>query len=148
MWGFVMEKKLKFDYLKPYIDEAFDKDERFIFKPNGVSMQPFIKGGCDAVEIEKYTGGAEKHDIVFYRRPDGKYVLHRIVKICNDCYGVCGDNQWWVEKIVDEQIFARVTSVDGKKKTGGFVYLHTLPLRRFIIHVKAYIKRRLGGDGK
>lgn len=143
-----MDKKLKFDYIIPLIDEAFNKSERFTFKPNGVSMKPFIKGGCNAVEIERYTGGAKKYDIVFFRRSDGKYVLHRIVKLYDDCYGVCGDNQWWVEKVCDEQIFAIVTSVDGKKKTGGFVYLHTLPLRRFIIHVKAYIKRRLGGDRK
>ncbi|MBQ8002719.1 MAG: hypothetical protein IJ297_04685, partial [Clostridia bacterium] len=63
-------------------------------------------------------------------------------------YGVCGDNQWWVEKVYDNQIFAIVTSVGGKKKMGGFVYLHTLPLRRFIIHVKKYIKKHFGGDKK
>ncbi len=138
-------KKKKFETIRPLIDEAFQKGEGFTFTPNGVSMMPFIMGGKTFVTIEKYTGGAEKYDIVFYIRDDGKYVMHRIVKLYADCFGVCGDNQWWVEKVKEEQIFAIVSMVDGKRKKGGFLYLHTLPLRRFIIHVIKYIKKHLGG---
>lgn len=145
-----MENKTKFETIRPVIDEAFEKGESFTFTPNGVSMLPFIKGGQTRVTIEKYTGGARKYDIVFYVRDDGKYVMHRIIKsfntIHNDGYGVCGDNQWWVEMVKDEQIFAIVTSVDGKEEKGGFIYLSTLPLRRFIIHVIKYIKKHLKGE--
>ena len=147
-----MENKMNFDVIMPLIDEAFEQDEEFTFKPNGVSMLPFIKGGKSHITIKKYTGGAKKYDIIFYRRDDGKYVMHRIIKNCNtvhnDGYGVCGDNQWWIEKVYDNQIFAIVTRVDGRQKNGGFVYLHTLPVRRFIIHVKKYIKKHLGGKRK
>lgn len=141
-----MENKKKFDTIRPLIDEEFENGEPFIFKPNGVSMLPFIKGGRTDVCVEKYTGGAKKHDIVFFIREDGKYVMHRIVKIYDDSFGVCGDNQWWVEKVYEKQIFAIVTSVAGKKKMGGFFYLRTLFVRRFIIHVINYIKRHTGGE--
>ncbi|MBQ8540905.1 MAG: S24/S26 family peptidase [Clostridia bacterium] len=143
-----MDKKIKFETVRPLIDEAFEKGESFSFEPNGVSMLPFIKGGKTTVTIEKYKGGAQKYDIVFYTREDGKYVMHRIVKIYPDAFGVCGDNQWWVEKVNDEQIFAIVTKVDGKKSMGSFLYLRTLWLRRFIIHVKKYIMKHSGGKRK
>ncbi|MGM9550625.1 MAG: hypothetical protein ACI3XA_00015 [Clostridia bacterium] len=143
-----MAKKTKIDEIRPFINDAFEKGLSFDFTPNGVSMYPFIKGGCDTVTIEEYKGGGKKYDIVFYQRSDGKYVMHRIVKILPDCFGVCGDNQWWIEKVRDNQIFAIVTSVRGKKKMGGFVYLHTLPLRRFIIHLKQYIKKHFRGERK
>lgn len=143
-----MENRKKFETIRPFIDEAFDKGDIFTFAPNGVSMLPFIKGGKDKVTIEKYTGGAKLYDIVFYVRDDGKYVMHRIVKVYADSFGVCGDNQWWVERVKEEQIFAIVTRVQGKKGMGGFFYLHTLPVRRFIIHVKKYIKKHLGGNKK
>lgn len=138
-----MNNRIDFGTVRPMIDECFEKGNAFCFKPNGVSMLPFIKGGKTSVEIEKYCGEAKKFDIVFYVRDDGKYVMHRVVKMYDDCYGVCGDNQWWVEKVYDRQIFAIVTSVDGKKKKGGFLYLHTLFLRRFIIHVKKYCLKRM-----
>ena len=143
-----MKNKTKFETIMPLIEAAFDKGESFVFVPNGVSMLPFIKGGKTCVTIEKYTGGAKKYDIVFYKRDDGKYVMHRIVKIYPDSFGACGDNQWWVEKVFEQQIFATVTSVEGKKGMGGWLYLSTLPIRRFIIHVIKYIKKHLGGTGK
>lgn len=143
-----MDNKLKFETIRPLIDEAFEKGQDFTFKPNGVSMLPFIKGGKTSVTIEKYENGAKKYDVVFYVRSDGKYVMHRIVKIYPDSFGVCGDNQWWVEKVYEKDIFAIATEIEGKKNNGSFIYLHTLGLRRFTIHVKTYIKKHLGGKRK
>ena len=143
-----MENKTKFETIMPLINEAFENGIGFSFKPNGISMRPFIMGGKTLVTIEKYTGGANKFDIVFYKRDDGKYVMHRIVKMFDDCYGVCGDNQWWVEKVNDAQIFAIAANVDGKKSMGSILYLRTLWLRRFIIHVIKYIKKHVGGRRK
>lgn len=140
-----MKNKRNFKVIRPLIDDAFEKGRSFTFTPNGVSMKPFIKGGRTSVTIEKYTGGAKRFDIVFYQRDDKKYVMHRIVKVYDNSFGICGDNQWWIESVKNEQIFAIVTEVDEKKLPGGFIYLHTLALRRFIIHVIKYIKKHLGG---
>lgn len=140
-----MENKINFSFFRPVMEESFKNGESFTFKPTGVSMRPFIKGGETTVTVEKYIGGAKKFDIIFYEREDGKYVMHRIVKVYPEFFGVCGDNQWWVEKVCENQIFSIVTEVDGIKKKGTFLYLHTLWLRRFIIHVIKYLKKHYGG---
>lgn len=149
-----MKKTEKFDTVMPLIKERFEKGESFVFKPNGVSMLPFIKGGETSVEIEKYEGGAGMFDIVFYVRGDGKYVMHRIVKMYKiakmytNSFGVCGDNQWWIEEVKEEQIFAIVRKVSGRRLPGNWLYLHTLPLRRFVIHVIQYLKKHMRGEKK
>ena len=143
-----MENITKIDTIRPIIEEAFEQHKAFSFKPNGKSMQPFIKGGKTFVMIEKYTGNAKKYDIVFYTRDSGQYVLHRIVKIYEDGYGITGDNLWWIEKVKDEQIFAIVTEVNGKATNGSKVYLNTLFIRRFFVHVKMYLKKHLRGKRK
>ena len=49
----------------------------------------------------------KKGDIVLYRRTDGTLVLHRIMKIEEDGFRVCGDHQWKLdEKVQEEQILA------------------------------------------
>lgn len=138
-----MSGKIKIDTIRPLIDSAFERGETFTFKPNGISMLPFIEGGKESVTICQYNGGAKKFDIVFYRRSDGKYVMHRIVKITPSGYGVCGDNQWWVESVSDESIFAIVSEVENKKMQGlrYSLYCRSLSFRRFVKHVKAYIKK-------
>lgn len=136
-----MNKKIEFNTVRPFIDEKFNKNEAFVFKPNGISMLPFIKGGKTNVEIKKYEGGAKKFDVVFYVRDDGKYVMHRIISVKNGFYRICGDNQCRLEDVKDECIFATVTKVDGKSTRGGFFYLHTLWLRRLIIRTVRYVRR-------
>ncbi len=141
---------MKFESIRPLIDEAFENGEEFEFCPNGISMLPFIKGGKDVIKIKKYDGGAKKYDVVFYVRPDGKYVLHRIVRVKGDELYMCGDNLWWVEHVPEEDIFAILSSVKGKKMCGAgyFLYCRTLFARRFVFHAVSYIKRHLGGKRK
>lgn len=146
-----MKNKTKFDVIRPLIDEAFDKGESFVFSPNGVSMLPFIKGGSDTVTIEKYMGNAKKYDIIFYTRENGQYVLHRVVKIKNGRLYACGDNLWWVEEVPEERIFARLKDVEGKRmhSVWYFIYCRTLFIRRFVIHVRNYLKKHIiKGEGK
>ncbi len=139
-----MNKKIEFNTIRPFIDEKFNKNEAFVFKPNGISMLPFIKGGKTSVEIRKYEGGAKKFDIVFYVREDGKYVMHRIITVKDGFYEICGDNQCYLEKVNDDCIFAKVTAVDGKNNKGGFFYLHTLWIRRLVIRTVRYVHRHWG----
>lgn len=49
----------------------------------------------------------KKGDIVLYRRKDGTLVLHRIMKVEEDGFRVCGDHQWKLdEKVQEDQILA------------------------------------------
>jgi len=121
------------------MDECFSEGKTFTFIPSGVSMLPYIRGGRDAVTIEKYQGSPKKYDIVFFRRPGGKYVMHRIVSLRDGIY-VCGDNQYYLEKITEDSIFAKVIKTENRASDGAlyFIYCRLLPLRRFYCHVRQW----------
>ncbi len=73
-----------------------------IVTPTGNSMLPLIEEGKDTVKIVPVTVPLKKYDVILYRRPNGKYVLHRIVKITKKGYVLCGDNQVGLEKYVKD----------------------------------------------
>ena len=74
----------------------------------GTSMWPLLIEGKRRVKITAAEGKMlKKGDIVLYRRTDGTLVLHRIMKIEEDGFRVCGDHQWKLdEKVQEEQILA------------------------------------------
>ena len=74
----------------------------------GTSMWPLLVEGKCRVKITAAEGKMlKKGDIVLYRRTDGTLVLHRIMKIEEDGFRVCGDHQWKLdEKVQEEQILA------------------------------------------
>ena len=79
--------------------------------------------------------------MVFFKRRNGQYIMHRIHHVKPDGYYIVGDAQCMIEgPVAGEQIFAVVTKVIRKGKTiqpGDFwweffrhVWLHMIPLRR------------------
>ena len=64
---------------------------------------------CDTIIIEPVHGRLKRYDLPLYRRPDGKYVLHRILHVKKNGYVICGDNRWWKENVPDEWIVGVVT---------------------------------------
>lgn len=74
----------------------------------GTSMWPLLKEGKTRVQVEaKEEKQVRKGDLVLYRRKDGTLVLHRIIKVEEDSFLVCGDHQWkQMEQIQEEQILA------------------------------------------
>lgn len=141
-----MEERVKIEVLRPLMEECFDKNLGFTFNPGGVSMLPFIRGGSDSVTIKRFEGKAKKYDIVFFRRADGKYIMHRVIGKRDGKNVVCGDNQYICELVSDDMIFSIVTGVqrgDRELKMKGFlyaVYCRTLFLRRFYLHVCRWMR--------
>lgn len=90
-----------------------------IYTTKGRSMRPFLRSGEDLFHIVRKTSErCRKFDAVLYRRDNGRYVLHRIVKVCPDSYTLCGDNTWQMEPgIRDDQILGVMTAVirNGRK---------------------------------
>ena len=83
----------------PLIRETLDQGGTFSLTITGQSMYPFILGNRDRVTLSPVTGKLKKNDLPFYRRANGQFVLHRIVKVEKDgTYTCCGDHQWWLEK--------------------------------------------------
>ena len=92
------------------IEEILNGGGEFRMYPKGTSMLPLIVQGTDSVVLRKRihtpNDPVKKHDIAFYRRTNGQFVLHRVMKCQKDgTYVMCGDNQTELESgIRPEQI--------------------------------------------
>ena len=89
--------------------EILNRDGRYISVPKGISMKPMIRGGKDAVLIEKIIDKPKKYDLVVYVRGKDLGVIHRVLFIKNNQYIICGDNCWQLEYVKPEQIKGIVT---------------------------------------
>ena len=79
---------------------------------SGESMLPFLRPGRDTVFLRKPEGTLQRGDIAFYRRSDGSYILHRVVRAEPGKYWFLGDAQTRVEGPLPAQcVFAYVTAV-------------------------------------
>ena len=86
------------------IEEVLASGGEFRMYPKGTSMLPLIVQTRDSVVLKRnFEDGAKKHDIAFYRRRNGQFVLHRVMDICDDgTYTMCGDNQTELEKGIEK----------------------------------------------
>ena len=110
--------EIHFKDIEHIILETLDMGKSFKIFPKGISMEPLIYQGRDAVYISKPEGRLKKYDIAFFKRLNGEYVLHRVIKVRADSYDFCGDNQWQVERgITDSQIIGIVTKLEINGKT-------------------------------
>ena len=129
---------------------------RIIYTNVGDSMMPLIKEGRDVLVIERCEGRLSKYDIPLYRRSSGQYVLHRIIKVREDSYDICGDNRACVERgVTDAQILGKLTGVIREGRELSFdtlqykLYTHLwcdlFFIRAFLIKLRSYAKRILRG---
>lgn len=90
-------------------EEVLKKNGTLIFTPGGTSMQPLLRHHENPVVLIPVSGRLRRGDVPFYKRPDGQYVLHRILKVRKNSYDCCGDNQIVLEKgVTDDMIFAKM----------------------------------------
>ena len=79
---------------------------------SGESMLPFLRPGRDTVYLKGVQGPLQAGDIAFFRRADGAYVLHRVVRAESGKYWFLGDAQDRVEGPLPAAcVFACVTAV-------------------------------------
>jgi len=149
-------KKVCFEELYPIIKDTLSKGDTVSFCAFGTSMLPFIRNGKDLVTLGPAGRDLSAGDIIFYRRNSGQFVLHRIVKVHPEgVYDLCGDNQFAIEKgICQKQVIGKMVGLQRNEKN---VALHSLsakiwfcflPTRRFLLHVKSAIARRIKGPLK
>lgn len=100
----------RLDALMPLFREQLDAGGKITFAPRGTSMLPMLRQGTDTVTLSPLPEKLKKYDLPLYRRQDGKYVLHRIVKT-GKTYTCIGDNQFVYEAGVERaQMIAVVSS--------------------------------------
>lgn len=98
--------------MKTKIEEEIEKTGFFIYTCVGNSMNPVIKQNSDLLVIEKTNGRLKKYDVPLYKRDNGPYILHRILKVRENDYIICGDNRWLKEYgITDANIVGVLTKI-------------------------------------
>lgn len=114
---------LRLKEILPLMQERLAAGESVQFTPHGTSMRPMLEGGRDQVILSPLPEKINKYDLPLYRRPDGQFVLHRVVKV-GQTYTCIGDNQFALEPDVSrEWMIAMATGFirKGKKYSVGSV---------------------------
>ena len=87
------------------IREVLASDGEFRLYPHGTSMLPLIRQGIDSVALRQLDRPPRKYDILFYKRADGSFVLHRVKAVTPTGLTIWGDNQYRLEHgVTDDQI--------------------------------------------
>ena len=128
----------------PLIVEAFAEGRDFVMPVKGISMLPFMSS-TDKVTLTK-PESIKKHDLIFYTRSNGQFVLHRVYKVKDNSFILVGDNQINLEYNINQnQVVGKVKNIIRKigkvHRFKGFWYRfylfiwHFLFLRRCILFV-------------
>ena len=139
---------LRLEAMLPVIEEKLKSGGSVTFGPHGISMLPLIRQGKDSVTISALKEKPQKGDVIFYRRADGQFVLHRVVGQDSRGYIMCGDNQFFLEHgIKDNCIIGIMTEVirDGKTISCNnkeyLRYVRRLPWRRMRLRTIQTLKK-------
>ena len=149
---FSPDQQYRLDDLMPMIRQTLEEGRTVVIRPKGTSMLPLIRQGRDSVELSTLPAKLKKYDLPLYQRPNGQYVLHRIVK-AGETFTCIGDGQYKKETGVrPEWMLAYVTAVyrEGKRvSTDAFSYKlycrlwhWSRPARHLVWRAKEHIKRK------
>lgn len=87
------------------VEETLSSKGEIMVCVSGRSMMPMLRDRRDMVLIKKAEMPLKRHDVAVYRMPNGKLLIHRILKVREDCYVIRGDNRPNTEYIKPEWIF-------------------------------------------
>ncbi|MBQ4557584.1 MAG: S24/S26 family peptidase [Clostridia bacterium] len=128
-----MRDAVELSELYPLIKEVIDQGGSFRLYPRGTSMEPMLHQGDDSVMLgaaDAYTAG----DVLFYRRKNGDFIIHRLIEKRGGTLTMCGDHQIGLEYGIEpSQVLAKVV---GYYK--GEVY-HSMTEPEYL----AYVKKKL-----
>lgn len=117
----------------------------------GISMNPMLVHHRDSATLCA-ANTAKKGELIFFRRDNGSFVLHRVVRIVGPGeYLCCGDNQYEPEPVRGSQILATVTEFTRKGKVYSVkalgyrvyvtVWVWLFPVRRPLLAVRRVFGR-------
>lgn len=141
----VSKMTVSLNEIYPIIEEKIQSGGTVQLPITGTSMIPLLVWGRDSVELVKCES-AQKGDIIFYRRDNGQFVLHRIIGKDEKGYILCGDNQWVKEYGIEDRHIIGVVkaitrsgrnfSVDNKLyQIYSKIWMSVLPLRRYFLFI-------------
>ena len=131
--------------LIPAIGKLIEEGQEVIFKPKGMSMLPFIRGGRDSVLLRK-ADELKVGDIALAEISEERYVLHRIEMIEGETIVLMGDgNLVGREKCRREDVMAiAVKIIKGSREIdcqspghlrNAEIWRRLLPVRRYLLAI-------------
>lgn len=134
--------------------ELLSQGQRCLLTVTGSSMLPFLRHERDAVLLaQPGPGDLKRNRIVFFRRQEGCYILHRIRRVLPDgTLVMCGDAQAWTERIGREQVLGAAVAVrrrDGRIRDlsapvwrlAAALWYPTRPIRPWLISMAVRLRR-------
>ena len=92
------------------IEQQIAENGFYVSTTVGISMRPMLRNRRDRVVIcPTESKRLSKWDLPLYKRPDGKYLLHRIIEVRDGYYVIRGDNTYAKERVPDEWIIGVMT---------------------------------------
>ena len=91
------------------VEEVLASQGYYVSTTVGNSMRPLLRTRKDSVEIRPVQGRLKRLDVPLYRQGE-KLILHRVVKVTESGYVICGDNCDGKERVSDEQIVGVMTA--------------------------------------
>lgn len=140
------------------IKEILETTGKYTGLTSGMSMEPLIHHQKDNIIVVKNKGRLKKYDVPVYVTKTGKYVMHRVVEVCDDHYVIVGDNLLTKEYVTDDMICGVLAGFykNGKHyvdcqnsrlyKLYSRVWVALLPVRPFLllfIRGNNWIKRHI-----
>lgn len=135
------------------MEQPLEEGKEVALTIRGNSMWPLLRSAQDKIFLKKLDF-YKIYDIILYKRDNGSYVLHRIVGEKNGAFYLAGDGEFKKEyPIYNNQIVAG--AVGGVRKGKPFscaglpyriysrVWTAILPIRPYIVHIVAPVRRRL-----
>lgn len=118
----------------------------------GCSMRPMLRNRRDRVIILPVGDERlKKYDLPLYRRPDGKYILHRIIGVRPGAYIIRGDNTYVREHVPDAWVLGYVSEFyrgekhiltsSRKYRLYARVWNAIYPVRRLYVSVRHFCAR-------
>ncbi len=93
-----------------------EKNKIIAFVPGGNSMWPTLKHRGQSVIVELKTDRLKRFDVALYQRDSGVFVLHRVMEVKDGGYIICGDSQFTLEPVREEQVFGVMSGFYRKDK--------------------------------
>lgn len=132
-------------------EDEIESKGYIVYTNEGDSMMPLLRQHRDILVIKKITEPLKKNDAVLFKRPNGAYVLHRIVKVCGrGRYRIAGDNRHFSEIVPEEWIIGILSEIirDGNRLTVDSdeykAYLKKVPWHRFKLKMRHFSRVVMG----
>lgn len=142
------ENAIQIDEIPGSSIETELREHGFVISPaKGFSMTPLLRPEKCLVKIVQLQSRPKKYDVVLFRAPGGKIVLHRILEVHPEDFVLCGDANLKKEGLVrDAQIMGILDSFvrDTEKKPLHWVKTTDLWYRGYsrLIVAAGEIRRR------